>query len=392
MRPGDLLLNSYANPELLIHFRPDGTVVQTTTGGAGLYWSGAAILPNGNWVTCRGFQEGVNVFDGVTGAQIATWDTSYFQAIDVAAFSDGTIAIAEHSRVYRYDITGNLIAEWAVSSNPSGIFIDDKDEVWTCDFSNDLVWHTDSKGNLINQFPAGGQTIDLTMAQDGTLFVTMGGTGEVAHFASDGTLLGSFIAIANGWTSGIAMGEDQTIWVIGANETLLRNFDQAGNLLGSFDVGPAGNPGPVSSLITTGDFATNYCGPANPNSTGRSAVISARGSTVVAHNFFTLTASRLPQNVFAYFLNADAQGFTATPPGSQGDLCLAGGIGRHNKQVVKSDVAGKLAVDLDLTALPRPGGSHSVLAGETWNFQCWYRDANPGPTSNFTDALAVTFK
>ncbi|MCP3916270.1 MAG: hypothetical protein GY711_12005 [bacterium] len=29
--------------------------------------------------------------------------------------------------------------------------------------------------------------------------------------------------------------------------------------------------------------------------------------------------------------------------------------------------------------------------GETWNFQCWYRDNNPGPTSNFTDAVSVTF-
>ncbi|MCP3919930.1 MAG: hypothetical protein GY711_30745 [bacterium] len=27
-----------------------------------------------------------------------------------------------------------------------------------------------------------------------------------------------------------------------------------------------------------------------------------------------------------------------------------------------------------------------VLAGETWFFQCWYRDNNPGPTSHFTDA------
>jgi hypothetical protein len=28
----------------------------------------------------------------------------------------------------------------------------------------------------------------------------------------------------------------------------------------------------------------------------------------------------------------------------------------------------------------------------TWNFQRWYRDLNPGSTSNFTDALRVTFR
>ena len=29
-----------------------------------------------------------------------------------------------------------------------------------------------------------------------------------------------------------------------------------------------------------------------------------------------------------------------------------------------------------------------VQVGETWHFQCWYRDVG---TSNFTDAVAVSF-
>ncbi len=32
-----------------------------------------------------------------------------------------------------------------------------------------------------------------------------------------------------------------------------------------------------------------------------------------------------------------------------------------------------------------------MSSGDTWNFQCWYRDNNPVPTSNFTDAVSVTF-
>ena len=35
---------------------------------------------------------------------------------------------------------------------------------------------------------------------------------------------------------------------------------------------------------------------------------------------------------------------------------------------------------------------HTVLPGDTWNFQAWFRDMNPGPTSNFTDGVAVTFR
>jgi len=32
-----------------------------------------------------------------------------------------------------------------------------------------------------------------------------------------------------------------------------------------------------------------------------------------------------------------------------------------------------------------------VTAGSTWRFQTWFRDANPSVTSNFTDAIAITF-
>ena len=32
-----------------------------------------------------------------------------------------------------------------------------------------------------------------------------------------------------------------------------------------------------------------------------------------------------------------------------------------------------------------------ILAGETWNFQGWHRDHNPGSTSNFTQAVSAGF-
>ena len=48
-------------------------------------------------------------------------------------------------------------------------------------------------------------------------------------------------------------------------------------------------------------------------------------------------------------------------------------------------------ITVDLTALPRPNGTHSVLAGETWNFECWLRCDQGGPTSNFTDGIEIVF-
>ena len=102
MLPGDLLLNSFDQPHALVHFRPDGTVVQTNGPGSGSGWEGAAILPNGNWVTSRRYPfQGVNIFDGVTGAEIATWDMPGFTDWngDVGVFSDGTIAVVDQTGI-----------------------------------------------------------------------------------------------------------------------------------------------------------------------------------------------------------------------------------------------------------------------------------------------------
>ena len=153
-----------------------------------------------------------------------------------------------------------------------------------------------------------------------------------------------------------------------------------------------GHTSVFSGCDGSGSFiGQNYCGPANPNSTGKSAVISAYGSTGTIHNSLTLTATELPLNVFAYLLNSNVQTFRPLPPGSDGNLCLGGGIGRHTKQLADTSVYGDLIVPVDLTDLPRPNGSHTVMAGETWNFQAWFRDKNPGYTSNFTDGVAVSF-
>ena len=85
-------------------------------------------------------------------------------------------------------------------------------------------------------------------------------------------------------------------------------------------------------------------------------------------------------------------GFVMNPGGSQGDLCLDGSIGRHSLNVQVADTAGHARFVVDVAGLPTPTGLVAAVAGETWNFQAWYRDANPGPVSNFTDAVAVTFR
>lgn len=135
-----------------------------------------------------------------------------------------------------------------------------------------------------------------------------------------------------------------------------------------------------------------YCS-AEDNSTGVPGQLTAIGSNVAGNNNLVLRATDLPPNQFGYFLNGPLQGFVGGPGSSQGNLCLAGEIGRHLGLLGNTGATGQLDGALDLTQLPRPiGGPVAVMAGETWNFQCWYRDANPAATSNFTQGLEVTFE
>ena len=70
---------------------------------------------------------------------------------------------------------------------------------------------------------------------------------------------------------------------------------------------------------------------------------------------------------------------------------LFGQIAYFRKQVRDSGGDGKLTIQVDLTSVPTIP-PHTVLAGETWNFQAWFRDKNPGATSNFTDGVSVLFQ
>ena len=135
---------------------------------------------------------------------------------------------------------------------------------------------------------------------------------------------------------------------------------------------------------------STYCSPAVANSTGAPGVITAAGSNVVLDNALTLRAEGLPPGRFGFFLTAQGAIMIPGPPG-QGTLCLAPPVGLFQSEVRNSGIAGTINLTVDLSALPT-NPPHAVVAGETWRFQAWYRDENPAPTSNFTDATAVLFQ
>ncbi|MEM6675234.1 MAG: hypothetical protein AAF726_20470 [Planctomycetota bacterium] len=141
----------------------------------------------------------------------------------------------------------------------------------------------------------------------------------------------------------------------------------------------------------TFEIGTRYCSPAVVNSTGAPATLRAYGKTWAFLNEVTLTAEGLPPGSFGFFLASRSETLVPGAGGSQGTLCLGGSIGRYAGDVFAAGPIGAGALRIDLASMPSPHGTTSVIAGRIWRFQAWYRDANPGLTSNFTDAVAIRF-
>ena len=140
-------------------------------------------------------------------------------------------------------------------------------------------------------------------------------------------------------------------------------------------------------------IGTTYCVPAVPNSTGLPGAVRILGSTSTAVNDLMVSATSVPANSFGFFLASTTQGTLFPIPNSQGVLCLGGEIGRSvGGGVLGSGPGGAFHAAVDLNAMPQPNGPVAVQPGETWHFQAWHRDVNPNVTSNFTDAVFVTFE
>ena len=66
-------------------------------------------------------------------------------------------------------------------------------------------------------------------------------------------------------------------------------------------------------------------------------------------------------------------------------------MGRHNANILSTGGGNSVSFSPDLTALPSEPGTMLIqdMAGDTWNWQYWYRDMQGGAmTSNFCDAIS----
>ena len=156
---------------------------------------------------------------------------------------------------------------------------------------------------------------------------------------------------------------------------------------------PTGSPVGLAAE-SVDHVGVSYCSVAS-NSTGGHGSLSALGFEQAVRNNLALRAEDLPAHSTGLFLASMTQGFTMNPGSSAGNLCVGGAVGRYSGpgQVMNSGPTGVLSLVLDLSMTPTPTGTVSVSAGDTWNFQVWYRDSMAGVhTSNFTAGLEVQFK
>ena len=231
----------------------------------------------------------------------------------------------------------------------------------------------------------GTHPIDITCAPGATAaeFELTGGFGHVAMVFRD-------LDRHDGW---VLQRHDGSAWVDLGQEVEGNDYWQCryDGVAGSYELTfNVQNDGPTSYRLTGIDpsLGTRYCTPALANSSGLGGRIDLLGSPQLAVNDLTLAASQLPPNQFGMFVTSAT---VASIPVGSGLLCVGGQIGRFNApgQVLQSGPGGSFDLLVDLTQNWPVVGVLTPAVGETWHFQAWFRDL--GPTSNFTDALALTF-
>ncbi|MEL6431879.1 MAG: hypothetical protein AAFR54_22115 [Planctomycetota bacterium] len=276
--------------------------------------------------------------------------------------------------------SGEWIARAQVTSFPRDVVM----------ASDGLVARQSSSHPAFPAFTAGdfGFNAPVFIANDGRemFYVDMSGTGSTAD--DEGYVVGDALVVREG----VTQAGGNTIVAVSDGRTGYRMSRNGSHLIFEADVDDGGviREGAFLLSLAAPGVGTNYC-TAVPNSTGVPASIAATGSDVFADNDLSVVATSLPLNTFGIFVVSQTQG-NVPMAGGEGTLCLGGAIGRYQNQIVNSGAGGTFGLDIDLTAVPSPTMLYAATPGTTWRFQCWYRDADPAPTSNTTDAVELMLR
>ena len=149
----------------------------------------------------------------------------------------------------------------------------------------------------------------------------------------------------------------------------------------------------LGPLLDLGDVSETYCDAASNSASAAGGSIAIAGNPAIAANDVVLSASGLPAGQWSFFLMSRTQASVPGFGGSQGVLCLGPPQVRFSRagtgEIAQTTAQGTRTLALDLADLPQ---GQVFLPGESWNFQLWFRDQNPGATSNTTNGVRATFR
>ena len=128
------------------------------------------------------------------------------------------------------------------------------------------------------------------------------------------------------------------------------------------------------------------------NSTGAGALLSASGSASASADDLVLSATGVAPNQFGLVFMGMGQ--SAVPFGD-GLRCVAAGGGEIYRFPIRNSGGAATLVESGLVGLSQSfNAGGQIGAGQSWNFQSWYRDPG-GPCSsgfNLSNGLSITFQ
>ena len=253
---------------------------------------------------------------------------------------------------------------------------------------------------------AAGDQFGASLALEGALCVIGSNADDDLGFSSGSAY--AFRRASTGWTEvGKFLARDGADFNILGTQVALSGTRALAGAVGDDDACP-GNPFCSSGSAYVFEFvpqAFQYgscaggapCGNVDShggcaNSTGAGAVLAACGSSSIAADNLMLEVTGLPPNAAATLFMGSAQ---ITWPFGDGLRVVGAGAGTLRRFPLQQagalgDFVSGPGIAASTQAFPTATQIH---AGQTWNFQCWYRDAAGacGGTTNLSNGLSVDF-
>jgi outer membrane protein assembly factor BamB len=137
-----------------------------------------------------------------------------------------------------------------------------------------------------------------------------------------------------------------------------------------------------------------HCTGGAPNATGVQATLTLEGSPFAGGELTAVVAGLEPLGMFGVVLVGDAVSAPTPLPGSVGDLCVGGTVGRLVGPPLLPDASGVQRHMFSTAPLVTTAGATLVQPGDTFTFQLWHRDTAPGGAAvgNTSTAMALTFR